>query len=78
MLVHHIDLYDRALKAAVAALEAAATAMHTLILLNYEDDDYIDGSAATAFKGAEEKVKACFEKYNVSSCSEDMLLAVKI
>ncbi|KAF7982745.1 hypothetical protein HWV62_26628 [Athelia sp. TMB] len=53
-----------ALKAAMAALEAAAQAMNVVSLITFEDKDIEGTPAAKAFSTAEEKVETCYKAYN--------------
>jgi hypothetical protein len=55
-----------ALNAAVAALNAAATAMS---VIGEHTENITSSDAAGAFTAAEEKMKQCFTAYNVSLVS---------
>ncbi|KZP22277.1 hypothetical protein FIBSPDRAFT_931263 [Athelia psychrophila] len=56
---------EDALKAAVAALNAAAQAMDTVSLLTFADTDIEGTTAATAFATAEGKVQICYNSYSL-------------
>ncbi|KAF7979911.1 hypothetical protein HWV62_40310 [Athelia sp. TMB] len=54
-----------ALKAAMAALEAAAEALNVVSLITFADTDIEVTPAAAAFSAAEAKVETCYKAYNV-------------
>ena len=56
---------NRALEAAMVALQAAAEAMNVVSLITFADGDIIGTEAANAFMTAETQVKTCYNAYNV-------------